>query len=390
MEGHLLFTAFEPSGDRLGARLIEAIRERGYTGQIHAYGGPQMEKAGANILEHTTQHAAMLLGAAALWKEHHDRRKRLAHWLSENDVTCVIPIDSPAANFPICELARKAKPSAKIVHLVAPQVWAWGQWRVKKMPRLTNHVLCLLPFEPDWFAQHNVPSSYVGHPSFAKFESSDRHAELPETGQGQVKVALLPGSRSSEVKKNWPTMRQVFVRLRESRPNLIGVVAASDDERAELIQQTAGGLADGMSMLVGDSSAVMDWADVGLIVSGTATLETAGRGLPMVVLYNTTRWQWNLYGRWLIATRTFALPNLISQWQGDGHCVQEFVPHFGQVEPVVEALSELIDDPAKREAQKQSLTQVSEPFQSIDFKEVASTKLLEILDAQNSVSRNSG
>ena len=92
-------------------------------------------------------------------------------WLDANPVAVHVPVDSPAANFPSCKIAKAR--GAKVVHLVAPQVWAWGKWRVNKLRRLTSFVCCLLPFEEQYFKERNVPAEFVGHPLFD---------ELPDLG----------------------------------------------------------------------------------------------------------------------------------------------------------------------------------------------------------------
>ena len=374
--GGILITAFEPSGDALAARLIAALRRDGCDLPIHALGGPRMQQAGAELVETTTQHAAMLLGAASQALEHRRRLARLATWLDAHDIDALIPTDSPAANFSICALVRRKKPEAKIVHLVAPQLWAWGRWRVHKLRRLTDRLMCLLPFEPAWFEERGVPATFVGHPLFEHLEPSPRSAELPD--HAGRRLALLPGSRSSEVKANWPTMLGVIQRLREDVPDLHAAVAASDDERAELIRSLGGGELPGdTSMLVGDAGAVLDWAGSALIVSGTASLEAATRNIPMAVFYNASALQWHTLGKRLIAARTFALPNIITESLGEGRCVPELIPHFGELQPVVEAIHPVLTDPDVRERQQRAFARIAQTFGEVRFGEAATRAVRE-------------
>ena len=375
--GGVLITAFEPSGDALAARLIAALRRDGCDRPVHALGGPRMRDAGASLIETTTQRPAMLLSAAAQAWDHRKRLQRLARWLDDHPIDALVPTDSPAANFSICALVRRKQPDARIVHLVAPQLWAWGRWRVRKLRRLTDRLLCLLPFEPDWFEARGVPATFVGHPLFEHLEPSPRSAELPD--HDGPRLALLPGSRSSEIKANWPTMRDALPRLRESIPGLHAAVAASDDERAELIASLGGGaLPEQTSMLVGDAGAVLDWAGSALIVSGTASLEAATRNVPMAVFYNASSLQWNTLGKRLVAARTFALPNIITESLGEGRCVPELVPHFGQVPPVVEAIAPVLTDPDVRDRQQQAFARIAETFGEVRFGEAATRTVREI------------
>lgn len=373
--GGLLFAAFEPSGDALASKLIAAMRHGGYAGDIHALGGPKMADAGAELIEDTTRHAAMLLGAASQALDHRQRLRRTAAWLEQHPIDAFVPVDSPAANFPLCEVVRRRRPETKIAHLVAPQVWAWGRWRVKKLRRLTDGLLCLLPFEPAWFERYGVPGAFVGHPLYDHRAPSPRTGELPN--ERGPRLALLPGSRAAEVKRNWPTMLEAVDRVQRDCAGLCVAVAASDEARAAQLREMSGERLPG-HVLIGDAAAVLDWAGTALIVSGTASLEAAARGVPMVVLYNAPRLQWQTMGRWLIATRTFALPNLITESWGEGRCVREFVPHFGAVEPVAQALESVLHDACTRQQQRDAFARIAADYAEVRFRDAAVSELRRI------------
>ncbi|HHN78407.1 MAG TPA: lipid-A-disaccharide synthase, partial [Phycisphaerales bacterium] len=142
-EPAILFTGFEPSGDDHASAVIAELRRRHPGLRMYAWGGPKMGQAGAEIIEETGKDAVMGLPGLSKVLEHRRINQRIAAWLDRNPVRVHVPIDSPAANFPICKMARKR--GVKVVHLVAPQVWAWGKWRVNKLRRLTDFVCCLLP-----------------------------------------------------------------------------------------------------------------------------------------------------------------------------------------------------------------------------------------------------
>ena len=148
----LLFTAFEPSGDDHAAGVIAELRRRHPSLEIFAWGGPKMERAGATIVERTGDDAVMGMPGFAKIREHQRINARIADWLDKNPVSAHIPVDSPAANFPICELSKAR--GIKVVHLVAPQIWAWGRWRIHKLRRMTE--FCLQ------FDSPVVPDPYYG------------------------------------------------------------------------------------------------------------------------------------------------------------------------------------------------------------------------------------
>ena len=386
----ILLTAFEPSGDALAAPVIEALRAARPGLPVWALGGPQMRAKGAELVDMTTQEAVMLSGAVGQLATHWQRLRRLRRWLSHREVAVHVPVDSPAANWSICKLIRRTRPAARTVHLAAPQLWAWGSWRIGKLRRLTDHVLCLLPFEPPWFEARRVRASFVGHPIFDRDRSTTTNPPdlCPERAvevagrKDEFTLAIMPGSRRAEIRINYPTMLEAFERLRLTHPALRAVVAATDTEATELIHQISGprGLPEGVRVESDRPDAVINGADLVLVTSGTATLQVAAHGTPMVSMYNTQRWLWHCVGRWLVRTRTFTLPNLLAEWRGLERIIPEFVPHFGRVEPVFEALAELVRNPAARAAQRSALNRISEPFADCRFAANVAGHILRALD----------
>ena len=381
-DGVILFTAFEPSGDRLAAPVIRALRQARPGVDIWALGGPRMQDAGANMIEQTTADAAMLLSAAARIGEHRCYLDKLKRWMSEHALGALLAVDSPAANWSICKMVRRSHPDAPILHLAAPQLWAWGQWRIGKLRRLTDHVLCLLPFEPQWFAARGVKATFVGHPLFAGAAPGEPGDTCDENGP--AKLALLPGSRrNTEVRTNWPTMLGVAEQLTQTLPGLQCKVAAADDDAATLIAQLGEHCDLGKTMAIEKDmiDPVLHWADAALIVSGTATLHAVAAGTPMVVMYNTGWWKWHLLGRWLIRTRTYSLPNLVAEAAGLGRVVAELMPHFGQIPPLIGALEPLLREPGRRRDQSAALARVAKAFDGLDFAAVVSGHVFEAIDA---------
>ena len=374
----ILFTAFEPSGDHIAGSLIAELKRRAPQRTIYAMGGPVMQSSGAQMIEMTVDKAVMLAGAATQASEHLKRLSRLRTWLKDHQIAAVVPTDSPAANWSICAAVRKHQPDAKVIHLVAPQLWAWAPWRIRKLRRLTDHVLCVQPFEPKWFSERGVRATFVGHPLYDQI-SADKHPiakHLPDT-KGP-RLALLPGSRKAEVKRNWPTMLDVYRRLHASHPNIKAVIAASDKDRAHQIELLSpmGVLPRGIQMSIGDADEVLNWADATLVVSGTATLHAAAHGTAMTTFYNLSPLSWHLAGRWLVNTRTMSLPNLISESMGLGRIVPEFIPHFGDPDTLIRNLSPLLTDSKARRAQQNAFHLIRKTFTEQRF-EIAAADMLE-------------
>lgn len=372
----ILFTAFEPSGDTLAARLIRAIRKHRPDVPIYAMGGDAMEQAGATIIEHTTSHAAMLGDVIFEIYRHKKRLRRLGEWMQQHPLQIVIPTDSPAANWGVCKLARKHHPSAKILHLAAPQMWAWASWRVEKMKQLSDMAMCLLPFEPQWFGDRGVNATFVGHPLFEQVDGLSTIGQDLPGDEAVFKVALLPGSRRKEVQRNWPTMLKAYHALLARHDGLRAVVAMRDEAGLQWKRDAAdrAGLREDATLMsvAGRTREVVSWADVVLTVSGTATLEVLAIGKPMAAVYNTGWLAWHAVGQFLVNTRTFTLPNLLSEYLNEGRVIDEWVPHFGAVDPVVASVDRLLRDPEARREQHRVFDNIRHLFQQVSFAEAAS------------------
>lgn len=359
----LLFTAFEPSGDDHASVVIAELRLRHPDLPIYALGGEKMRAAGAQILEPTGENAVMGMPGVAKIAEHRRLNRRIADWLEKDLVDVHIPVDSPAANFPLCALSKRR--GIRVVHLVAPQIWAWGRWRIRKLRRLTDMVLCLLPFEEGWFLSRGVKARFIGHPLFDQpvdLEALDRRAaELPD---GSPRLALMPGSRPSEIKSSLPVLLDAFRRLRRDYPNTVGIIAATRREVADALRKLAdhsGGWPEGLDMLSGETDAVIRWCEYALVVSGTVTLQIARQQKPMVTFYRPSRLIYHLIGRWIVSTDVFTLPNLIlgderKKW------IPELIPHFGDGEELALAVIRLMRQPGYAEDQIEALRRVTAKF----------------------------
>ncbi|HPO91962.1 MAG TPA: hypothetical protein PL072_00700 [Phycisphaerales bacterium] len=409
----VLLTSFEPSGDDHASAVIAELKRRHPDLVVYAWGGPKMERAGAVLVERTGENAVMGMPGLGKILEHIRLNRRVRKWLREHaapagPVVAHIPVDSPAANFPICKIAKGF--GLKVVHLVAPQVWAWGRWRIKKLRRLTDFVLCLLPFEENWFITRGVQARFVGHPLFDEpldYAELDRRAaeierrvraSLGEThgvtssgARPPLRLALMPGSRPAEYRGCFPVLLDAFERLRKDFPNVTGVVAATKPSVAEEMfaiaaaragepgaedpearrarrnraaAQAASGEPErpgwpaGLEMVSGDTDAVVRWCDFALVVSGTVTLQIARQSKPMVAFYRPNPLVYWLAARWLVSTEFFTLPNLIA----GRRILPELIPHFGDGEALAVEVIKLLRREGYADDQRAELAKVCELF----------------------------
>lgn len=356
----LLFTAFEPSGDDHAAAVVAELRRRHPDLPIYAWGGPKMERAGATIVERTGDDAVMGLPGLKKIREHGRINERIDAWIRENRPTLHIPVDSPGANFPICRIAKAH--GVKVAHLVAPQIWAWGRWRIHKLRRRTDLLLCLLPFEEHFFQKRQVRAVFVGHPLFDEpLDTEALDARAAGYGGGSPKLALMPGSRPAEIERSFPLLLETYRALKAAYPAAAGVVAATKPAVADRIRAMArdlGGWPDGLQLATGDTDAVIRWCDFALVKSGTITLQIARQGRPMVVFYKLNLLLYFTLAKWMVATKFFTLPNVLAHRR----IVPELVPLMGGASEIIAAAKRLIDSPDEARRQREDLARIAGLF----------------------------
>ena len=364
----VLFTAFEPSGDAHAAPVIAELRRRRPVIKVFAWGGPRMRAAGATIVEATGADAVMGAGSLARVLDHYRLNGRLRRWVADHPVSVHVPVDSPAANFPICEITRRA--GCRIVHLVAPQIWAWGSWRIRKLARLTDHVLCLLPFEQEYFTSRGVKATFIGHPVMNEalstpvgIDGDNQEQDAVPQATALPRIALLPGSRPSEIRHNLPSMIATVDGIRRATfPDMVVRVVSTDAAAAALAREAANALPRFITIEVDRLHETLEWADAALVCSGTATLNVVRHDVPMVAMFRMNRLPWLLFGRWMVRSPLRALPNIVA---GRG-VVPEFIPHFGSDEPIAEALSEVLTDAAVQAGQREAFAMIRTRFDAHD------------------------
>lgn len=356
----LLFTAFEPSGDDHAAAVVAELRRRHPELPIYAWGGPKMERAGATIVERTGDDAVMGLPGLKKIREHGRINERIDAWIRENRPALHIPVDSPGANFPICRIAKSH--GVKVAHLVAPQIWAWGRWRIHKLRRRTDLLLCLLPFEEHFFQKRQVRAVFVGHPLFDEpLDTAALDARAARYGGGSPKLALMPGSRPAEIERSFPLLLETFRALKAAYPGAAGVVAATKPAVADRIRamaQDLGGWPDGLQLATGDTDAVIRWCDFAVVKSGTITLQIARQGRPMVVFYKLNLLLYFTLAKWMVATKFFTLPNVLAHRR----IVPELVPLMGGASEIIAAAKRLIDSPEDARRQCEDLARIAGLF----------------------------
>ena len=327
--------AGEASGDMLAALLLQAVHQRWTGVSARGIGGPRMAEQGFEAWWPHHKLAVHGLGWDLLlrYREIVGIRKQLLKRLIDQAPSLFIGVDAPDFNLEL-EAHLRAR-GVKTVHFVCPSVWAWRAERLLTLRRSVDHVLCLFPFEPALLAQHGIAATYVGHPLAQVIPMHvDRAAARAHLGLGQDDdvLALLPGSRRSEIQYLAPVFFQAASRIAKARPKvkfLLPVVPGLEALMNRAAQVS--GMADRVQMVSGQSHTVLAACDATLIASGTATLEAALFKRPMVIAYRMGALSWH----WMRRKRLqpwVGLPNILS-----GEFV---VPEFLQDQATPQALAD--------------------------------------------------
>ena len=377
VRGSVLITAFEPSGDAHAAPVVAALRRLAPDVSVIAWGGPKLAAAGATVIERSADDGAMGLSAVSRIGAVRRHAAAIDRWCSQHRVAVHVPVDSPAANFPVAK--RMKRRGARVCHLVAPQLWAWGPWRLNKLRRCTDCVLCLLPFEEKWFRDRQVPARFIGHPVINRPLAADASARAAEYPAGSPKVLLLPGSRSSEVRRNLPLLLRALAEMQSRHRRLNALLVAANAELLQLVRERVGDtVPSGLHLVTGDLDAAIAWCDLALCVSGTVSLDVTRQAKPMVGVYKVSPLSY-FGSRLLLTTPNRLLPNILA----GRRIVPEFVPHMGGAEPVWQAAETLLADQARMRAATDALRAVLEPYRGHDPAEEAAQAILRLARGEN-------
>jgi lipid-A-disaccharide synthase len=369
---HIGIVVGEASGDILGAALMQELRKHFPSAEFSGIGGPRMLALGFHSYFPQDRLAVMgLIEPLKRLPELLRIRKFLREHFIKNPPAVFIGIDSPDFTIPL-EASLKEK-GIKTVHYVSPSVWAWRQKRIFKIARSVDLMLTLLPFEAKFYQEHNVPVEFVGHhladeiPFVIDKFAARKSLGLPE--QGRI-VALLPGSRASEVERMGSLFMESAVKCLEQDPGLLFVIPSASPDRYRQLHIALNDFVDYPIQLInGHSHEVMAAADVLLLASGTVALEALLLKKPMVVAYRLAPLTFKILS-WLVKTPWISLPNLLAQ--------KLLVPELLQDKATPETLSAAVmnyfDNPEQAIALSETFAQMH-----IELKRDASARAAEAI-----------
>lgn len=358
----LAMVAGEASGDLLAGLLLGGLTQRWPALSASGIGGPKMaaqgfeawwpsDKLAVRGYAEVIRHYPELLGI----------RNRLAKRLLQEPPDAFIGVDAPDFNLDL-EVRLKAS-GIRTIHFIGPSIWAWRGERIDKIKRAVDHVLCIFPFEPALYAQHGVAATYVGHPLADAIpievprQASRRTLNL---NAGDTVVALLPGSRRSEIQYIAPTLLEAAALMKCRRPDLRFVLPVAPGLRAliePLLSRHAPGVC--VELLDGQSHLALAACDVTLIASGTATLEAALFKRPMVIAYKVSPANYRRMKR-LQLQPWVGLPNVLTRSFLVPECLQDDCNGAA----LAKAAQSWLDDPEARQSLQASYVEIQESLRA--------------------------
>jgi len=342
----LFFSAGEASGDIHGASLIRAIRNADPSVRCEGLGGRRMEEAGMELRHDLAGQAIMGFGEVV--RSFRSIRRlfldTVEHLKASRPETLVL-IDYPGFNIRLAEQARRV--GIPVVYYISPQVWAWKRGRIHTLAKVVDRMLVIFPFEEPLYRQAGVDCVFVGHPLLDAVESA---SPAPVDASGMV-IGLLPGSREQEILRHMPVMTDVARGILEAHPEARFLVPCVDERRETQVRSLAGTCP--VHTMVGGMYEVLRASRFCLVASGTATLETALFGVPMLILYKTSPLNYRI-ARSVVRIKHIGLANIVAGRE----IVPEFIQHEACRDRVLPTALELIDDTPRRARMPSDLAEV--------------------------------
>lgn len=347
----LLVVAGEASGDLHGARLLSELRRRVPDLAAFGLGGDEMRAAGLQAVAHSKE--ISVVGITEALKILPRARQIFADLLREVErrrPALAVLIDFPEFNL---RLAKELKARGlEIVYYISPQVWAWRRGRVKSIARLVDRMLVLFPFEVDFYRGHGVDVVHVGHPLVDEVPVLPRAWDQEGAEDGPFRVALLPGSRTSEVEALLPTLLEAVRRLASRLPIEARIIQAPTIS-AELLEEAVELAGLPVEIVTEDRFAAIADSHLALCASGTATLEVGLLGTPMVMVYRLAGWTYAM-ARFLVRLPNVSLVNLVS----GRRVIPELIQGEANPERIAVEAARLLTDAGERNRMREALTEV--------------------------------
>jgi len=353
--GRIVIVAGEASGDLHAAQVVRELLRRAPQLSVEGIGGDRMREAGVRLHAHSSDLAVVGVAEVAVRLPALFRAYRsMTRLLRDTPPDLLMLVDFPDFNL---LLARRAyRQQIPVLYFIGPQVWAWRTGRIRSIARLVRRLMVILPFEEAFYRQRGVEALYVGHPLMDRLSPSPpmdaarRRLGLEQTASV---LGVLPGSRIGEITRHLPLFLEATRQLLISRPDLRVIIAAAEGIPLDLIGSYLKQANSSGRVVQGRAHEVMAASDLILVASGTATLEAAIIGTPMVIVYRLAFLSW-LLSRLLIRVPFIGLPNLVAGQS----VVPELVQFTATPERIADEARRLLESPERRRRMQQQLLDV--------------------------------
>lgn len=353
----IVFVAGDPSGDAHAARLIETLTARDPALTCSGLGGPAMQRAGMMLLTDLTTTATIGPFDAAKHLGRFLQAKRLLdQHLAIQRPDLVVLVDFGDFNLPfIAPLVKRH--GIRILYYISPQLWAWGRWRLRYVRRYVDRMVVFFKFEEAFYQRAGVPVTWVGHPIIDHAQptlSVDEARQRFRLNAWRRTVGLLPGSREREVQRHLPLMLAVARRIAWRMPGVQFLLPKALAISRAMIEREVARAGVDLQIAEGSLPDILQLMEAAIVASGTATLEAAVGGVPMVVVYQTS-WPTYLAARTVLRIPHIAMVNVVAGRQ----IVPEYVQHMASPTRLAQAMVELLRNDEQRHAMQQALRHVT-------------------------------
>ncbi len=358
----VLILSGEASGELYGSMLAAALKQLRPSIDLYGIGGEHMKVEGVELLGTVT-------GAFGLWEALSSLGrvralyKRVVEFLKTKRPQVVVLIDFPDFNLKVAEVAKSL--GIKVLYYVSPQIWAWRKKRIKKIKSLCDRMAVILPFEEKLYRDVSVDAEFVGHPIMEVIErikgGKSFIREGIELSPDRETLALLPGSRGSELKRHLPLYHSVIRELKRKYQNMQFVMPLAENLDINEFHRIDDLKAEGVRVLKGKATEALIAADYALIASGTATLQAALIGTPMVVVYKLFPLTY-LIGRMIVDVKFISLVNILSK---NREVVKELIQWQANRENVIKELDRIIKDESIRRIMTEQFAKLRELFHGL-------------------------
>jgi lipid-A-disaccharide synthase len=346
----IYIVAGESSGDAHGAVLMREIARLVPGTQFYGAGGAQMQRiAGGQFLDWTQQAVVGLWDVVVKYPYFRERFYQSYQEIRKLDPDAVIFVDYPGFNLRLANYLRHKQYRGKLIYYISPQVWAWNRGRIPRMAAFLDLMICIFPFEKSLYEASGLRTEFVGHPMIEELDNQ-------RTNEPRVPnlVALLPGSRSREIKRIFPVMLEAAKLLRGKDKTIHFEASAASELAREFMQKMVAEASLGdISIGLRNSSQLMQRASVGLVASGTATLEASFYLLPFVLIYKVS-WLTYVPGRLLIRVDHLGMPNILAGKE----IIPEFIQHDAVPVRIADSVWNLYSDSARRATMVSEMSRV--------------------------------